>query len=154
MRMRQQQLTIGKWIALPETDEIVSGEQRRRLDHTVMKLLVFLIQNKNRDLSKEEIISEVWGEGVHTEEVLTVAMSSLRKTLDDDFRKPKYIKTIPRFGYHLLDTESISQENGTRPVAVIEALERRVGLRFLIISVILFMILLIALVVLLQFDLR
>jgi DNA-binding winged helix-turn-helix (wHTH) protein len=109
-----------------------------------MQLLVYFAQNAGKDLPKEEILKTVWGEGVFSEEVLTVAVSSLRKALGDDSRAPKYIKTIPRFGYRML-VSPVSFPASTNPpqaasqsstLKILEWLETRVGLRFLIVAII------------------
>lgn len=62
-------------------------------------LLTYLIRNKNKVLSREEIAYEVWG-GSNSDRVarVPVFMSSLRKKLQQDHTR-KYIYTIVRKGY-------------------------------------------------------
>ncbi|MCI0698930.1 winged helix-turn-helix domain-containing protein [candidate division KSB1 bacterium] len=100
--MSQASFQLHEWLVKPHANELVGQNQTLKLDHKVMQLLVYFAQNPDKDLSKEEILKAVWGEGVFSEEVLTVAVSSLRKSLGDDSRSPKYVKTIPRYGYRLL----------------------------------------------------
>lgn len=137
------------WLVKPDTNELVGPQQTLKLDHKVMQLLVYFAANANQDLPKEEILRAVWGEGVFSEEVLTVAVSSLRKALQDDSRSPKYIKTIPRFGYRLLLPHSSRVAPASvRPspfLNILEFLEARVGLRFLIVAVIVILFLLVLL---------
>lgn len=148
----QESFKIFDWLVKSQTNELVRADQTLKLDHKVMQLLVYLAQHADQDLSKEEILRAVWGEGVFSEEVLTVAVSSLRKALGDDSRAPKYIKTLPRFGYRLLAPPA-SPETSTlqsvpppqsRFLALLEFLDARIGLRFLIVAaiVILFLIVL------------
>lgn len=121
----------------PDRNEILNRGETIKLDHKVMQLLQYFAENAGRDLSKEEIIRAVWGEGVFSEEVLTVAVSSLRKALCDDSRTPRYIKTLPRFGYRMLIAPGSVTQNIATPSSkpsVLEFLEERVGLRFLIIA--------------------
>jgi DNA-binding winged helix-turn-helix (wHTH) protein len=90
---------------------------------------------------------------VFSEEVLTVAVSSLRKALGDDSRAPRYIKTIPRFGYRMLVSPtsvptptSLSQPARQSAVPeLLEWLEARVGLRFLIVAIIIILFLIVLL---------
>lgn len=138
------------WLVKPHTNELAGPTQTLKLDHKVMQLLVYLAANANKDLPKEEILRAVWGEGVFSEEVLTVAVSSLRKALQDDSRSPKYIKTIPRFGYRLLlppqSSPVASAAVHSSPfLNILEFLEARVGLRFLIVAVIVILFLLVLL---------
>ncbi len=85
----------------------------------------------------------MWGEGVFSEEVLTVAVSNLRHALRDDARAPKFLKTIPRFGYCMLAAEAPASAREQRK-SFLEILDDRVGLRFLLVAfiVILFLIVL------------
>ena len=148
----QESFKIFNWLVKPQTNELVGADHTLKLDHKVMQLLVYLAQNAGKDLSKEEILRTVWGEGVFSEEVLTVAVSSLRKALGDDSRTPKYIKTLPRFGYCMLAPPASPTTSTFFPIptpqskflAVLEFLETRVGLRFLIVAgiIVLFLIVL------------
>ena len=122
---------LGEWQVWPGKNELSSNGQVIRLEQKVMRLLTFLVANAGRELSKEEIIQGVWGDGVHNEEVLTVAVSSLRKALGDNSRAPQFIKTIPRYGYLMLQgSEAVPASTEGR----LKMLEEKVGLRFLIIA--------------------
>lgn len=148
--MQQKNFKFYDWLVKPHTNELVGPTQTLKLDHKVMQLLLYFAANANKDLPKEEILRAVWGEGVFSEEVLTVAVSSLRKALQDDSRSPKYIKTIPRFGYCLLlpPHSSPVAPAAVRPspfLNILEFLEARVGLRFLIVAVIVILFLLVLL---------
>lgn len=149
----QEEFKIPGWLVKPQTNELVGAEQTLKLDHKVMQLLVYLVQNAGKDLTKEDILRAVWGEGVFTEEVLTVAVSSLRKALGDNSRTPNYIKTLPRFGYRML-TPPISlmpTPPNSFPIpqskflTVLEFLESRIGLRFLIVAAIIVLFLIVLL---------
>ena len=136
---------LGLWLVKPASNEIVYQHESRRLEHKVMRLLVFLAQEAGRDLSREEILRGVWGDGVHNEEVLTVAVSALRKALGDDPKSPRFIKTVPRYGYHMLQAADAMVEKSTPP-PLWRRLAQRVGLRFLIMAALLGLLLLIVLV--------
>ena len=135
---------LGEWQVWPGKNELSSDEQVIRLEQKVMRLLTFLADNAGRELSKEEIIQGVWGEGVHNEEVLTVAVSSLRKALGDDSKAPQFIKTIPRYGYLMLQGPNTVAATKTR--GRLKMLEEKVGLRFLIIAGLVAMLLFVVLV--------
>ena len=143
----QENFQLHEWLVKPDANEISGQGRTVKLDHKVMQLLVYFTENAGKDLSKEEILRAVWGEGVFSEEVLTVAVSSLRKGLGDDSRSPRYLKTIPRFGYRMLVPSShLPTQSRKSPVMEILAfLETRVGLRFLIIAIIVILFLLVLL---------
>jgi two-component system response regulator VicR len=69
-------------------------------------LLVFMCTNKNTALTKEKLISEVWGAFSDVEpSTLTVHIRWLREKLEDDPANPRYIKTVWRLGYMIEDTK-------------------------------------------------
>lgn len=74
----------------------------KRVEPQLMMVLVYLANNKGTLVPKEELIQEVWKDVVVTENVLTRAISSLRKLLEDDPRNPRYIETISKTGYRLI----------------------------------------------------
>ena len=65
-------------------------------------LLAYLIQNRNKSLTKDKIFDSVWGAYSEAEpSSLTVHIRWLREKLEDDPSAPKYIKTVWRVGYIL-----------------------------------------------------
>lgn len=129
---------LEHWHINPDRNEISNRGETIKLDHKVMQLLQYFAENAGKDLAKDEIIRAVWGEGVFSEEVLTVAVSSLRKALGDDSRAPRFLKTLPRLGYRMLIAPTFMPEIAPTPVAtkksLLEFLDERVGLRFLVVA--------------------
>jgi len=142
----QNNFQLGKWLVKPNSNEISTKHETQKLEHIVMQLLVFSAKNSDRDLAKEEILQGVWGNGVFNEEVLTVAMSSLRKALGDNPQSPEYLKTLPRYGYRMLKQPQMQKRGLTKLNTLISTLEQKVGLKFVIISAILALFLLVLLV--------
>lgn len=65
-------------------------------------LLAYLCEHKNVALSKEKLISEVWGAFSEVEpSTLTVHIRWLREKLEDDASNPLFIKTVYKVGYIL-----------------------------------------------------
>ncbi len=65
-------------------------------------LLACLCRNKNSALSKDKLLSEVWGAFSSVEpSTLAVHIRWLREKLEDDPAKPVYIKTVFKVGYIL-----------------------------------------------------
>ncbi len=111
---------LNQWLVDTQTGSISlegSASDAVYLDHTPLKLLLCLIRHQGTDVSKETMLNEVWSNKVVTEEVLSVAISQIRKKLGDDARKPEIIKTIPGHGYRLIakveayDERSDDQQN-------------------------------------------
>ncbi|MCL1807445.1 MAG: response regulator transcription factor [Oscillospiraceae bacterium] len=65
-------------------------------------LLSFLLQNKNKALSKDDMFNAVWGAYSEAEpSSLTVHIRWLREKLEDDPSNPRFIKTVWGVGYKL-----------------------------------------------------
>ena len=70
-------------------------------------LLSYMVQNQNKALRKEILLSEVWGTFSTVElQTLTVHIRWLREKLEDDPANPKYIKTVRSVGYMLEISEA------------------------------------------------
>lgn len=95
-------------------DEITDGDIRiNRVSRTVCKngmpiemtakefdLLLLLVENKGRTLSKEYIFGQVWGSDSFSEQqTLTVHIKWLRQKIEDDPKSPKRILTVWGVGY-------------------------------------------------------
>jgi DNA-binding winged helix-turn-helix (wHTH) protein/TolB-like protein/Flp pilus assembly protein TadD len=65
-------------------------------------LLLALVENSGRLVEKEEIYSRVWGDQVVEESNLTVQVSAIRKALGERTQNPRYIVTVPGYGYRFV----------------------------------------------------
>ena len=82
------------------------GEDEVKLTGTEYKLLTYLAANHGRVLTHQSILINVWGpaDAEHTE-YLRVYMRQLRKKLENDPERPKYILTEPGIGYRFISDE-------------------------------------------------
>lgn len=63
-------------------------------------ILKFLMENAGRILTKNQIFEAVWNEEfLSGDNTIMVHMSRLREKIEDDPRKPKYLKTVRGLGY-------------------------------------------------------
>src|SRR6266478_480676 len=65
-------------------------------------LLLVLVKNRGRDLTKDELLESVWPGQMLEEANLTVNMSAVRKALGEKAAQPRYIITIPGRGYRFV----------------------------------------------------
>ncbi len=78
-----------------------------QLEPKVLRLLVYLIENRNRLVRKQELLDKVWPDATVTENALTRAVVLLRKALSENSQVPRYIETVPTVGYRFIATVSI-----------------------------------------------
>ena len=66
-------------------------------------MLKVLIRHADRVLTHRQIIREVWGGACYEDEahLLRVNISNLRRKLEPDASRPRYIVTEPGVGYRL-----------------------------------------------------
>jgi adenylate cyclase len=65
-----------------------------------LDLLIYLINNRERAIGKDELQNEVWGTIV-SDAALTRAVMKLRRAVGDD-SKGDIVKTVPRYGYRFV----------------------------------------------------
>ena len=63
------------------------------------KLLEYLIENKNRLVTKNEIFDNVWNDKFTTDGTLNVHIRKIREAIEKDPQDPKYIVTVWKEGY-------------------------------------------------------
>ncbi len=81
---------------------VTVGGNEVPLTPTEFSLLQHLAVNADKVLTHNMILQSVWGNEYSSEkEYLRVFIGRLRKKLEPDPGKPKYIQTIPGVGYHL-----------------------------------------------------
>ncbi len=67
-----------------------------------MDVFVYLADHANELVSRDQLLDSIWSEHVAADELLTGAISDLRRALQDDKGGLKYIETIPKRGYRLI----------------------------------------------------
>ncbi len=78
--------------------ELRRGSEPIAVEPQVFDLLVYLVQNRNRVVSKDDLIASVWGGRIVSESTLTSRINAARKAVGDSGEGQKLIRTIPRKG--------------------------------------------------------
>jgi TolB-like protein len=68
----------------------------------VLELLLYLIANRDRLVTRQELMDTVWGDTVISESALSKAVARLRKALDDDSATHRYVDTVHSKGYRFV----------------------------------------------------
>jgi TolB-like protein len=87
---------------LPPTGELWRGEKELKLTPRAAAVLRLLVERAQQIVTKQELLDRVWEGNAVGDEALTSCVQELRRTLDDDARKPRYIETRHRRGYRLI----------------------------------------------------
>ena len=105
---------IGPWQVEPATGQLRHRDgKEQHLRPQEMDLLSCLADAAGRVVSREEILAAVWDDAAVEEGAITRCVSKVRKALDDPVKAPRYIETIPKRGYRLIQpVEQMSAESG------------------------------------------
>lgn len=96
-------LAFGTVEVSPSTRTVLRGGEPVELTPKEFDLLVALLERRGAVISRQELLKEVWGYGnadINTRTV-DVHLSELRRKLEDDPSKPRYLLTVRKAGYRL-----------------------------------------------------
>jgi len=101
-----------------ETEEfrVLKDGEPVTLEPKAFAVLIFLIENRGRLISKEEMLDAAWKDSFVTPNALTRVVAQLRRALGDASQNSRYIETVPTRGYRFIAdvVESNGQTNGNR----------------------------------------
>ena len=98
-----------------DTRELVSGENdedSQYLRKKVADVLTYLLENRDRVVSKEELLSNIWEHGEYRESSLLQSVRELRRLFGEAAHTPTFIRTVHLKGYEWIfeDVIEISAE--------------------------------------------
>lgn len=84
----------------PDRFEAFLEEEALEFTPKEFELLVYLLENKNRVLTRDQLLSAVWNyDFAGDTRIVDVHISHLREKIEENSRKPLFIKTIRGLGY-------------------------------------------------------
>lgn len=99
----QQRLTCGALVLDRRRRQVLCGAETVSLSTSEYQLLLYLLQNKGRTVTREKLLEKIWdanGNAVN-DNTLTVTMKRLREKL----HQPVCLKTVRGVGYRMEETE-------------------------------------------------
>jgi len=78
-----------------------NGEERHLRQQT-FQVLVYLLEQRERLVTKEELLRNIWNGTAVTDDALVQCVMDIRRALGDDSRHPRFIKTVPKIGYRFI----------------------------------------------------
>jgi TolB-like protein len=96
------QFLFGDHVLDVERRELRRGSEPVAVGPQVFDLLVYLLQNRDRMVSKDDLITSVWGGRIVSESTLTSRINAARTAIGDSGEEQRFIKTLPRKGFRFV----------------------------------------------------
>jgi DNA-binding winged helix-turn-helix (wHTH) protein len=87
------------------------GDRDLPLIRRYFDLLVLLVVERHRVVTRQEIFDRVWSDVVVSDGALSQAIRTIRRVLGDDSREPRCVRTVSRHGYQFVATEVIEESD-------------------------------------------
>ena len=101
MNMPSERVPFGAFVLDVDRYELTRAGKPVRLEFISMDLLILLVREKGRLVSREEIIERLWGRNLYfdTNNSINTAVRKIRNSLGDDAGNPQYVETVLGKGY-------------------------------------------------------
>jgi TolB-like protein len=96
------QFVFGDYVLDPDRRELSRGADLIPIGPQVFDLLVHLVVNRERVVSKDELFDVVWRGRMVSESTLTSHVNAVRRALGDSGEEQRLIRTIPRKGFRFV----------------------------------------------------
>ncbi len=93
---------FGSFAVDTERLELKSSGETVSVQPQVFALIVYLIENRDRVVSKDDIIDNVWDGRIVSDGTLNARINAARRALDDNGEDQAVIKTFARRGFRLV----------------------------------------------------
>jgi TolB-like protein len=97
-----------------ELRELRRGAKAVAVEPQVFDLLVHLVENRDRVVSKDDLIASVWGGRIVSDSTLTSRINAARRAVGDSGSEQKLIRTIARKGLRFVGAVQ-TQPDGSAP---------------------------------------
>lgn len=81
---------------------VFKGGKPLTLEPKAFAVLIFLLENRGRLVTKDEMLDAVWKDSFVTPNALTRIIAQLRRALGEDAKAARYIETVPTRGYRFI----------------------------------------------------
>jgi TolB-like protein len=95
--------------------ELHRGADLVSITPQVFDLLDYLIRNRERVVSKDDLISVIWNGRIVSDAALTTRLNAGRSAIGDTGEKQRLIKTLPRKGFRFIGAVQEGQTPATAP---------------------------------------
>jgi len=106
----------------PDRRELTRHAKAVAIGPKVFDLLLYLIQNREHVVSKDDVLGAVWSGRIVSESTLTSHVNAVRKAVDDNGEEQRLIRTVARKGFRFVgEVREASDDRASRSVGAAKA---------------------------------
>jgi len=106
------QFLFGPYVLDTDRRALTRGSGEVAIGPQVFDLLVYLVQNRERVVSKDDLLEAVWGGRIVSESTLTSHLNAVRKAVGDSGEEQRLIRTVARKGFRFVGQVREEQPSG------------------------------------------
>ena len=103
---------FGDMVLDSERRELRSGSALIPIEPQVFDILDFLIRNRDRVVSKDDLLTAIWGGRLVSDSAIAARINAARRALGDSGEQQHWIRTIARKGFRFVG--DVSEDVGSR----------------------------------------
>ena len=93
---------FGRFSIDPENYRLCLEGQAQTVEPQVFGVLAYLIENRDRIVTRDELINAVWDGRIVSDGTLTTRINAVRRAVGDNGTDQSVIKTLPRRGFRFV----------------------------------------------------
>ena len=106
---------FGEWELDTDRYELRVKGEPQTLEPQVFRLLVVLVENGNRVVTRDELMDTVWNGRIVSDSTLASRIKSARQAIGDSGERQTYIQTVHGRGYRFVGSSTAVSEAFSEP---------------------------------------
>ena len=97
--------------------ELRRGFELVAVEPQVFDLLVYLVRNHDRLVSRDDLIASVWGGRIVSDSTLSSRINAVRKAIGDNGEDQRLVRTVARKGFRFVGTVHLQPDDAVSTYA-------------------------------------
>jgi len=116
-RSAEVQYVFGDYALDPDRRELTRHAEAVAIGPKVFDLLLYLVQNREHVVCKDEVLDAVWAGRIISESTLTSHINAVRKAIGDSGEEQRLVRTLARKGFRFVGDVRETSNDRTSPNA-------------------------------------
>ncbi len=108
---------FSEFVLSPGRRVLLRNGREQPLIPRYFDLLVFLVEHRHEAVHRRDIFDQVWRDVIVSDSALSQAIRTIRRTLGDDSREPRFIGTVSRHGYRFVCSDVLEEDDDRTTLA-------------------------------------